>query len=356
MKPFAKFKSLTFFAAKSISNAEANSAAENSFKTKQHLKGSNFSNLFFGIKNIVIIFILSTLPINYLKSKECLNFLPFGHNDYYVHLPVNSNFCVKYGNEDLYFKTDKFGGRLFNEEKDIIQVFGDSQVLGIDIDKKEKHYLSNYIEKNFVIYGAPNNGPYEVLKFILLNKKNIKDKIIININLSVDIFRLYNSWDIKNFVALKSNQLDEVIEKPYKYKIIITKNLLSNKFFTVSRKNNKEMRKLFLSIKEEELKNNFSLYLSELEQIKKNFNIDYELILTLPYWLYEEEKNKFLKIDFIDKKLKNILCETFLKQHKLSYTSISKIKKLDEDILTIDKRHLKSDIIALTKLNKYCSI
>ena len=175
-------------------------------------------------------------------------------------------------------------------------------------------------------------------------------------NLSVDIFRLYNNWDIKNFVALKSNQLDEIIEKPYKYKIIITKNLLSNKFFTVSRKNDNEMRKLFLSRNDEEIKKNLSLYLSELEKIRKNYNIDYEFILTLPYWLYKEEKNKFFKIDNIDKKLKNILCETFLKQHKLNNTSISKIKKFDEDILTIDKRHLKSDIITLTKLNKYCSI
>ena len=175
-------------------------------------------------------------------------------------------------------------------------------------------------------------------------------------NLSVDIFRLYNNWDIKNFVALKSNQLDEIVKKPYKYKIIITKNLLSNKFFTVSRKNDNEMRKLFLSRNDEEIKKNLSLYLSELEKIRKNFNIDYELILTLPYWLYKEEKNKFFKIDNIDKKLKNILCETFLKQHKLNNTSISKIKKFDEDILTIDKRHLKSDIITLTKLNKYCSI
>ena len=356
MKPFTNFISSIFLAANNISRADANSAAENSFKTKQHLKGSNFSNLFFGIKNIVIIFILSTLPINNLKSKECLNFLPFGHNDFYVHLPVNSNFCVKYGNKNLNFKTDKFGGRFFNEKKDNTQVFGDSQVLGIDIDKKDKHYLSNHIDKDFIIYGAPNNGPYEVLKFIIINKKKIKNKIIINMNLSVDIFRLYNNWDIKNFVALKSNQLDEILEKPYKYKIIITKNLLSNKFFTVSRKNDKEMRKLFLSRNDEEIKKNLSLYLSELEKIRKNFNIDYELILTLPYWLYKEEKNKFFKIDNIDKKLKNILCETFLKQHKLNNTSISKIKKFDEDILTIDKRHLKSDIITLTKLNKYCSI
>ena len=53
-----------FFAAYSISNAEANSAAANSFKTKQHLSGSNFLIFVFGIKNILFTFIF----FFYLKS------------------------------------------------------------------------------------------------------------------------------------------------------------------------------------------------------------------------------------------------------------------------------------------------
>ena len=46
MKPLLNFKSSTFLATNNISKADANSAAENSFKTKQHLKGSNLSKLF----------------------------------------------------------------------------------------------------------------------------------------------------------------------------------------------------------------------------------------------------------------------------------------------------------------------
>ena len=61
MKPLLNFKSSTFLAANNISKADANSAAENSFKTKQHLNGSNFFKLFFGIRNILVIFVFAIL-------------------------------------------------------------------------------------------------------------------------------------------------------------------------------------------------------------------------------------------------------------------------------------------------------
>mgnify|MGYP007132592378 CR=1 FL=1 len=55
MKPSESFLLLTTFAANNISTADENSAAANSFKTIQHLSGSNFLRLLFGIKNIVLI-------------------------------------------------------------------------------------------------------------------------------------------------------------------------------------------------------------------------------------------------------------------------------------------------------------
>ena len=176
MKPLLNFKSSTFFAANNISKADAYSAAENSFKTKQHLSGSKLFKLFFGIKNIFIILLLLILFISETKAKNCLSFLPFGHNNHYVHLPKNAVFCVKYDEENLNFQTDELGGRIFSKTKNQLQVFGDSQVLGLDIDKNKNHYLYNYINSDFVIYAAPNNGPYEVIKFIYLNKKSISKK------------------------------------------------------------------------------------------------------------------------------------------------------------------------------------
>ena len=356
MKPLLNFKSSTFFAANNISKADAYSAAENSFKTKQHLSGSKLFKLFFGIKNIFIILILLILSISETKAKNCLSFLPFGHNNHYVHLPKNAVFCVKYDEENLNFQTDELGGRIFSKKKNQLQVFGDSQVLGLDIDKNKNHYLYNYINSDFVIYAAPNNGPYEVIKFIYLNKKSISKKIVINFNLSVDIFRVYEDWDIKNYVAVKSSELDEIIKNPYKYKIIITKSLLSNKFFTVSRKNNNEMQKLFMTRNKNKMVDILNLYLKNLEKLSRELEIDFDLVLTMPYWIYKKENGKIIKIKEIENHLKKILCKTFNNSYRTKNIFISKIKNSDQDILTIDKRHLRSDKIVLTNLGKYCSI
>jgi len=301
----------------------------------------------------LFIFPFLILSISDVKAKNCLDFLPFGHNSDYVHLPLKSEFCVKYGKKNLKFKTDHLGGRIFSTSNNKIQIFGDSQVLGLDLDTQNKHYLNNYYSKDFVIYAAPNNGPYEVLKFIYKNRKEIEKKIIINFNLSVDLFRLYADWDIKNFVALKSDDLNEILKNPLKYKLIISKSLLTNKFFTISRKNDKEMRDLFMSSNEKQLERNIYLYLSELEKISKELNIEIDYILTMPYWLYISNNNKIRKISLIEKKIKKIICNTF--QKKNINTKISGLKNTN-NFLTLDKRHLKSDNITLTSLSKYCNI
>ena len=51
-----------FFAANNISIAEENSAAANSFKTKQHLSGSNFLRLLFIYHHLSSVYILSYEP------------------------------------------------------------------------------------------------------------------------------------------------------------------------------------------------------------------------------------------------------------------------------------------------------
>ena len=354
MKPLLNFKSSIFLAANNISKADANSAAENSFKTKQHLKGSNFSSFFFGIKNILLIIFFLILTTSSTKSKECLDFLPFGHNDYYVHLPLNSNFCLKYGKKNLNFKTDNFGGRYFKNKKNILQIFGDSQVLGLDIDNQKKHYLYQFFNNNMIIYAAPNNGPYEVINFISLNDKTINNQILINFNLSVDLFRVYSDWEIKNYVALKSDQLNEILHKPYKYKVIIAKSILTNKHFTIARKNNEEMRKLFMTRDENDLKKNLTNYILKLDEITEKLNLKVDFVLTMPYWIYQKKKNKFESINFIETRLKNILCSTFNKKNKLNRIFISQLNFDTKPILTKDKRHLRSEQIKLIHLNKYC--
>ncbi len=356
MKPLLNFISSTLLAANNISKADANSAAENSFKTKQHLNGSNFSSLFFGIKNILIIIFFLILTISPSKSKECLDFLPFGHNDNYVQLPKESEFCIKYGKQNLIFKTDKKGGRYFKKlNEDTIQVFGDSQILGVDIQDQKDHFLSNSYKKNLVIYAAPNNGPYQVLNFIILNQENIKKKIIINFNLSVDMFRLSPDYNIQNYVALRDDQLNDIIEKPFKYKLIIFKSLITNKFFTISRKNQKKMQILFENKNTAELEKNLNIYFENLNEIINKFNIEIDYILTMPYWIYNKDENNdsFYINSNLELKLKLLVCKTFAKNKKLHNKYISVLDN-NNKILTEDKRHIRLDKIVLTDLVNYC--
>ena len=317
MKPIESFLLLTTFAANNISIAEENSAAANSFKTKQLLSASNFLRLLFGIKNIFLIiltyFILFTYPVN---AKSCLSFLPYGFNEFYVHLPQNASFCVKQGKIKNKYYTDNYGGRLLHDEALInkIQVFGDSQVLGLDVESIEQHYLKTlYKKNNFTIYAAPNNGPYEVINFLNKNKKILQKKLIVTFNFSTDLYRISDYWQPENFVALKDYELDEILENPFKYKLIISKNLLLNKNFTLSRYNNKKMQNLFLNSNQDKLYNNLIKYFDELNKTANNLGVEIDFIVTHPYWVYSvNKKNDKLLLDKkLNKKVDKLICNSF---------------------------------------------
>ena len=285
--------------------------------------------------------------------------MPYGFNDHYVHLPEEALFCVKDGKETILYKTDTYGGRIFNNKKfnKKIQVLGDSQVLGLDIENIDDHYLSKLHSKNFVIYAAPNNGPYEVINFLNINKKILKEKIIINFNFSVDIYRINKSWSPEKFVALKDYQLDEILEYPIKYRLIIFKNLLFRKNFTLKRYDNEKMQKVFLETNHEMLMADIKKYFNELNKIAEDLNIDIDFIITKPYWIYSKDKNNTLilkkKIDF---KVDKIICESFTETSKIRniYISDTSNKKLTNNDLTSDNRHFKSTIIKLVKKNQFC--
>ena len=348
-----------FFAANNISTAEENSAAENSLRTKQHLSGLKFFKLFFGIKNILFFFIIAFLFNTELKAKNCLSFVPYGFNDFYVHLPQEALFCVKEAERNISYRTDTYGGRLFNNEKynKEIQVLGDSQVLGLDVEKIDDHYLSQLYKKNFIIYAAPNNGPFEVLNFLNLNKKILNKKIIINFNFSVDIYRINNTWEPENFVALKDYHLDEILEHPIKYRLIIFKNLLFRKNFTLKRYDNKKMQNLFLRKNNEVFMIDIKNYLNELNKLGKNLNIDIDLIITKPYWIYSKKKNNLLILEKeIDERVEKLICNSFKKTSKIKNIYISDVNKKNLDIndLTSDHRHYKSTIIRLIEKNQFC--
>ncbi len=362
MKPLQSFLSLTTFAANNISTAEENSAAANSFNTKQLLSGSNFLRLLFGIKNIFLItFVYFILFANSSNANNCLSFLPYGFNDSYVHLPQSAYFCVKKGKTKFSYQTDNYGGRLLFKDKlsSKIQVFGDSQVLGLDIENIEEHYLSTlYKKKNFVIYAAPNNGPYEVINFLNKNKKILQKKIIVTFSFSTDLYRILNYWNPENFVALKDYDLDEILENPFKYRLIVFKNLLFNKNFTLSRYDNKKMQNLFLNSDHYELHNNLIQYFDKLNKTANKLDIDIDFIVTHPYWVYSIDKknNKLLLNKKINEKVEKLICSSFQHKKKISNLLISHIPEtLELNDLTNDKRHLKSTIIKLKNYKEVCS-
>ena len=156
-------------------------------------------------------------------------------------------------------------------------------------------------------------------------------------------------------MALREDQLNDIIEKPFKYRFIILKSLITNKFFTVSRKNKKKMQNLFEDKNTEELEKNLNIYFENLNEIINNLNIEVDYILTMPYWIYEKDKNKknfFINANLEDK-LKTLVCRTFQKNNKLQNKYIS-ILNDNKSILTEDKRHIRLDKLALTDLLNYC--
>ena len=361
MKPLESFLLLTAFAANNISTADENSAAANSFKTKQLLSGSNFLRLLFGIKNIVLaILIYSILFVSKVDAKGCLSFIPYGYNESYVHLPQSASFCVKRGKITHKYQTDNYGGRLLGDEpsNNKMQVFGDSQVLGLDVKNIEQHYLNTkYKYNNFVIYAAPNNGPYEVINFLNKNKKILQKKIIVTFNVATDLYRILDYYDPKKFVALKDYELDEILEYPFKYRLIVFKNLLFRKNFTLISYDNKKMQNLFLNSDQDMLHNNLIKYFDRLNKIANKFDIEIDFIVTHPYWVYSIDKknNKLLFNKELNEKVEKLICNSFMYTKKINKIFISEISKnLHLNDLTIDKRHLKSKKINLVEYDKVC--
>ena len=75
------------------------------------------------------------------------------------------------------------------------------------------------------------------------------------------------------------------------------------------------MQKLFLDKDTEELEKNLNIYFANLNEIinKLDFEVDY--ILTMPYWMYEQDKNNknFFINSNLEVKLKTLVCRTFQK-------------------------------------------
>jgi hypothetical protein len=80
--------------------------------------------------------------------------------------------------------------------------------------------------------------------------------------------------------------------------LIVFKNLLLNKNFTISRYDNKKMQNLFLNSDQDKLYKNLTKYFDELNKTANKLDIEIDFIVTHPYWVYSIDKknNKLLLI------------------------------------------------------------
>ena len=190
------------------------------------------------------------------------------------------------------------------------------------------------------------------------NKKILKKKIIVTFNFSVDIYRTSITWDPKDFVALRDYDLNEILEHPFKYRIIVFKNLLLNKNFTLSRYDNLKMQNIFLNSNKDKIYKNLIKYFDELNETAKKLILEIDFVVTHPYCVYSiEKKNDKLLLDKeLNKKVQKLICDSFKSTNKIKKILITNVSdSLELQSLTFDKRHLKSKKIQLKKYKEVCN-
>lgn len=288
-----------------------------------------------------LIFIFAALII--INKSLCFKVPPYGFKNNYSSLPLGKKFCVYSNNSDLNFITDINGARVFKDmaKLDKLKVFGDSQVLGLDIDLEKNHYLKKlFPNHNLNLFAAPNNGPYEVLKSIEINTVD-NEFIIITFNSSTDIYRINEFWNFKNHVNLSISRASFLTNFPVLFDFIALV-----KFYSSSNKpklmNNYQMQDAFLNYENEEILKNFGLFFESLRPVIKAKNLDFEFLFTHPYWIYDRRGQKLTMnmrvFEKYSKLVQNLMVE-------YPFIKFSKVVPRDIELnsLTFDKRHLRSN-------------
>ena len=235
-----------------------------------------------------------------------------------VHLFFQVNF-VSAIKKKIYFSTNSFGARILqnNQSKSRIKVFGDSQVLGLDVSKKSDHYLGNiYHDTSLFIYAAPNNGPYEVLNSLELNVLR-NEKIVIAFNASTDFFRLEDDWSFYDHVSLSIDQANLFSKIPFLYDFY---NLII--FYSKKEKellNNKQMQNLFMQYPNQFFENQFNKYFQSLNDLVLDKNIYLDYFITHPYWIYDVRENELNLNQTVYNKYKDLINKIIINTQILNF-------------------------------------
>lgn len=295
--------------------------------------------------NIFIFFLvfISLVIFTILNFTTCFKLPPYGYINGYSSLIHSKKFCITDNQSKIFFETNSEGARILQDfpNDNVAKVFGDSQVLGLDVKIKADHYLNNiFPNKNFLIYAAPNNGPYEVLNSLELNVQDY-EHIILTFNASTDFFRINNEWNMYEHVHLNLNRAELLSLFPIFYDfyklIIFYKNNYESEIF-----NNKQMQNLFLGVNNETFLKDIDIYFEKLESLALLKKISFDLIFTHPYWLYDFSNGDLLLNKKVFSKYDELIFKISTKYPDIIFSKPQ--YNLNIDKLTHDKRHLRSNI------------
>lgn len=293
--------------------------------------------------NLILVLLFIFIVLFAINNSLCFKVPPYGFKNGYSSLPINKKFCIYDDAINVNFIIDNNGARVFKEinQSKNLKIFGDSQVLGLDINLEKNHFLKKIFPNyNLKLFAAPNNGPYEVLKSIELNTE-VDEFIIINFNSSTDIHRINEYWNFKNQVTISNKHAGFLTNFPVIFDFISFIN-----FYSKSKKpkllNNYHMQDIFLNYENEEIIKNLNLYFGSLRTVLKNKNLNFEFFFTHPYWIYDRRGQK-LSINVKVYEKYNKLVKILTQEHPFIRFSNVDINDIDIDNLTFDKRHLRSN-------------
>ena len=310
---------------------------------------------------LILLFFSSLIFILWLLLVGCLSFLPYGYNEFFVHLPKIEQFCVSSPDGRTYYKTDNRGARIIDGEdkKFPVHAFGESQLLEISPDTRgQGHALrSLYPNKTLVIHGAPNNGPFETVEFLKYVLRNTSPKqTVIGFNFGTDVFRIIPGWKTKNHVSLASDELATVMSFPFWYELKIAIGVLKGKFFTAKKPNLERTKNYYISQKNI-IRRKFKAFINQLNKAVKSANTKIDFIFFPPYWMYSQNNNKSYFEESIGTEFYDFVCDgNILDPLHVTQTYIATFPKTlpTDKLFTYDRRHFRTEFLTFEPRETYC--
>ena len=308
--------------------------------------------------SIYFILIILLFYSNILYA-NCINFIPYYYTGKSHKIIENKEFCVKnFSEKNIVYKSDEFGARIISNypKKPKKVYFGDSQLLGLDVNAKEHNFFSDNFSVS--LHATPNNGPYEVLNLII-ERKLPPEEVYITFNFSRDIFRINQNWNPSKYKIFSKKELEKIIVSRFKYNLTLMKKYFLDRKLTFKAPNVIKLRQKFSNKEKLTFIINLNTYFNILKLIKKSDNKFGGYYIYPPFWAFDVKGRKITALDNsikIDYKI--IVCSQ-VKNLKPLFSKIYVMdldnKNLLKSSLTKDLRHIKTKDVHFKDINKFCA-